>query len=451
MTRVTQSVTRVMIFREHAAAITTTELLCYDKYMNTAIQPGLLRIFRYFTGIAMMYFATLVVFTAIQAGESASSSQMQLTLNLLTNVALSIYLSLSWLHQKLKAWYLPIALMTATIVPVFSNFFYLAEPMVKDLPLLIVRSWLLFPILIVPMVLIAWQYGFRWVLVVIVLTAVIELLVLLPVVGGITIETLPILGVPLIRAFAFGTVGHIVAQLVRTQHTQSKSLIKANYRLSLHAETLEQLTLSRERNRLARELHDTLAHTLSGQIVNLEAIKLMVPDEQAEIQNMLDRALLDTRSGLHETRRAVKDLRSLPLEDLGLAIAIRNLALEAASRADFELKLKINEKIPELPAQVEQSIYRIAQESLENIVRHSEATKVLLTFGVDKNRLRLEIQDNGVGSDLDSMDYENRLGLRGMQERAAEIQGTFDVYSLPDQGMTIQFSIKVPDDQGADL
>ena len=76
---------------------------------------------------------------------------------------------------------------------------------------------------------------------------------------------------------------------------------------------------------------------------------------------------------------------------------------------------------------------------------------MLLTFGVDKNRLRLEIQDNGVGSDLDSMDYENRLGLRGMQERAAEIQGTFDVYSLPDQGMTIQFSIKVPDDQGADL
>lgn len=419
--------------------------------MDKAIQPGLLRIFRYFTGIAMVYFATLVVFTAIQSGESASSSQLQLTLNLVTNIALSLYLSISWLHRKLKAWYLPIALMVATIVPIFSNFFYLAEPLEMDLPQLIVRSWLLFPILIVPMVIIAWQYGMRWVLVVIILTALIELVVLLPLVGGISIETLPILGVPLIRAFAFGTVGHIVAQLVKTQHTQSKALIKANYRLSLHAETLEQLTLSRERNRLARELHDTLAHTLSGQIVNLEAIKLMVPAEQSEIRAMLDRALLDTRSGLNETRRALKDLRSLPLEDLGLAIAIRNLALEAASRAGFELKLSIEETIPELPAEVEQSIYRIAQESLENIVRHSEATKVQVFLGVIRNRLRLEIQDNGVGSDLESMDFENRLGLRGMQERAAEIQGTFDVFSLPEQGMTIQFSIKVPDDQGPDL
>ena len=420
--------------------------------MNTAIQPGLLRIFRYFTGVAMGYYAALVFFTAAQSNQGSIYTQIQLYVNLLVNLGLLAYLSWSWPQTRLKGWYLPIALLAATVVPIFSNLFYLAEPAVKDLPLVIIRSWLLFPVLLVPLVLIAWQYGFRYALAFTAVTAIVELGVLYPVVGSkVDFETLPLLGLPLIRAFAFGTVGHIVDHLINTQQAQSKALLKANYRLSRHAETLEQLAVSRERNRLARELHDTLAHTLSGQAVNLEAIKLTVPPEQTETLSMLDQALESTRSGLRETRRALKDLRSQPLEDLGLALALRNLARDAASRAAFELELDIPDALPALPPEVEQCVFRIAQESLENIVRHASARLVRLRLGVEAGRLQMEIGDDGIGADLDRLDLQDKLGLQGMRERAAEVGGVFEVSSQPSKGTTIRFSVEAPDDPGIDL
>ena len=420
--------------------------------MNTAIQPGLLRIFRYFTGVAMGYYAALVFFTAAQGNQGSIYTQIQLYVNLLVNLGLLAYLSWSWLQTRLKGWYLPIALLAATVVPIFSNLFYLAEPAVKDLPLVIIRSWLLFPVLLVPLVLIAWQYGFRYALAFTAVTAIVELGVLYPVVGNkVDFETLPLLGLPLIRAFAFGTVGHIVDHLIDTQQAQSKALLKANYRLSRHAETLEQLAVSRERNRLARELHDTLAHTLSGQAVNLEAIKLTVPPEQTETLSMLDQALESTRSGLRETRRALKDLRSQPLENLGLALALRNLARDAASRAAFELELDIPDALPALPPEVEQCVFRIAQESLENIVRHASARLVRLHLGVEAGHLQVEIGDDGIGADLDRLDLQDKLGLQGMRERAAEVGGVFEVSSQPNKGTTIRFSVEAPDDPGIDL
>lgn len=420
--------------------------------MNTPIQPGLLRIFRYFTSIAMVYYAaTVVILYTTQSVQIYSASQMQIYLNLVTNFGLSLYLSWSWLQRKLKNWYLPVALFAATGSPIFSNLFFLAEPMVKDLSLIIARSWLLFPILIVPMVLIAWQYGFLYMLAFIVVTAAVELGVLYPVVGTLNFETLLILGLPLIRAFAFGTVGQIVAHLINTQQAQSKALLKANYRLALHAETLEQLAVSRERNRLARELHDTLAHTLSGQAVNLEAIKLMIPPEQAEILGMLDQALENTRRGLHETRRALKDLRSLPLENLGLVLAICNQAKDSAARAAFDLHLDMPESLPSLPPEVEQGIFRIAQESLENIIRHANANRVSVRLGVVGDCLQMEIRDDGVGAALDELALHDKLGLHGMRERAAEIHGSLAVASQPGQGTTIRFSVQVLDDKNLNL
>ncbi len=437
-------------FISQLAGITALHL-CYHQRMTTEIQPGLLRIFRYFAGVAMGYYATLVVFAAVQGGQGAIYTQIQLFVNLVINLGLLGYLSSSRLQGWLKRWYLPVALLVATVVPIFSNLFYLAEPAERNLTLVIVRSWLLFPVLVVPLVLIAWQYGFRMALVFTCVTAVVELGVLYPVLGTVDFDIIPILSLPLIRAFAFGTVGHIVSHLIETQQAQSKALLKANYQLSRHAETLEQLAVSRERNRLARELHDTLAHTLSGQAVNLEAIKLSVPPDQVETLSMLDQALAHTRHGLAETRRALKDLRSQPLEDLGLAIAIRNLAQDAALRAAFDLQLDLFETLPEQPPQVEQCIFRIAQESLENIVRHAQASRVQVRLRLAAGRLHLEISDNGIGADLGSLALEDRLGLQGMRERAAEVQGDFVVDSFVGQGMTIRFSVEACDDQSIDL
>ena len=410
---------------------------------DRGIEPGLLRIFRYFTGIAMVYYAVLALYTAIQTGEGNTFPQIQSYINFSINLVLLIYLYMGWLQRRLKRYYLPLALITSTVVLIFSNLIYLADPQ-EAAYATIMRSWLLFPMMIVPLVLIAWQFRFRYVIIFILFATAVEYFVLLPKTFYMNLETVSILGVPLIRAFAFGTVGHIVTRLIDTQRAQRVELIRANVHLSQHANTLEQLATSRERNRLARELHDTLAHTLSGLAVNLEAIKFILGEDQAEVRGMLERALGNTRTGLMETRRALKDLRSKQLEELGLGIAVRNLAYDAASRAGFELKLNINGNIDDLLPDIEQCYYRVAQEALQNIVKHANADYVSIKLVEDNCVLTMVIADDGSGFEISNVGFEDELGLKGMRERAAMVGADLEVSSRPAEGSTIQLAMELP-------
>jgi signal transduction histidine kinase len=406
--------------------------------------------FRYFTGVAMAYFAALSLFTALQTGQIVNPSQIQSYVNLAINGVLFGYLSWSWLEKKLGRYYLPVALLAATIIPLFSNLIYLASPQ-ESAQITIFRSWLLFPILIVPLVIIAWQYHFRYVLAFTLLTSIIELVILFTRLEGINFETLPILGLPLIRAFAFGMIGHIVTRLITTQRMQEAKLLSANVKLSEHAVTLEQLTTSRERNRLARDLHDTLAHTLSGLTVNLEAIKILLGDGQPEITERIDHALQNTRIGLTDTRRALKDLRVKQVEDLGLKLALENLYLQAASRKEFHLELDLPEVVPESSVLIEQVYYRIAQESLTNIIKHADAKSVSLRLYQENSEYIMIIEDDGIGFDLDQQPSLDKLGLRGMQERATDCGSELEIASQPGSGTKITLTTELSYVQNPDL
>jgi signal transduction histidine kinase len=410
--------------------------------VSKSTRLDLLQIFRYFTGIAMIYFAVMVTLTAIQTGEGDSLTQVQAYVNFGTNLILLIYLSIPWLWRKLRGLYLPTALVYATVVPIFSNLIYLADPY-ENIWNIITRSWFLLPILMVPIVLIAWQYKFRYVVLIVIFSTYVELFVLVPHINKVNVDALLILGGPLIRAFSFGTIGLIVNRLVAIQQTQRKALILANIRLSEHTQTLEELAISRERNRISRELHDTLAHTLSGQAVNLEAVKLMIPSNQNEIHEMLEQSLSNTRAGLAETRRALKALRSQQLDDLGLCMAIKNLTTDAATRGDFNLDINITNQLPELTPDIEQSIFRIAQESMENIIRHAKAKNVEITLETDNQHLLFIISDDGEGFDLRNLNIDDKLGIRGMRERATLVRGEFSILSNPGEGTTIRFLIPV--------
>jgi len=410
--------------------------------MGKETKLDLLQIFRYFTGMAMFYFAVTVTFTAIQTGEGASPTQVQAYINFATSLIQLIYLSIPWLGRKLRGLYLPIALVNATVVPIFSNLIYLADPS-EDFWNIIMKSWLILPILMVPIVLIAWQYKFRYVIVIIIFSTYVELFVLVPHFSAVDFDAFLILGGPLIRAFALGTIGLIVNRLVAIQRAQRRELILANIQLGEHSKTLEQLATSNERNRLARELHDTLAHTLSGNAVNLEAIKTMIPLEMAEIREMLEKSLSNTRAGLNETRRALRALRPLRLEKLGLRKAVIDLANEASARGKFIISKTIPEVLPDLTPDDEQSIFRITQESLENIVRHSKARNVEFIIEQHNNNLLLTITDDGIGFDLSEEDLSQNLGIEGMKERTALIRGEFSILSKIGNGTTVRFSLPV--------
>jgi len=418
--------------------------------MRHTIEPGLLRIFRYFTNVALVYFAIMWVYAVISTGW-VLALQVQMMVNLLVYLGLSGYLSWSLLEKRLKKFYLPIGLALATIIPVMSNFIYIIDPSQANINNIINRSWLWLPVLLVPLVLIAWQYNLRAVLAYTILTNGLELIVLLIVIDKITIETLPLLGVPFIRAFSFGVVGDIVCNLIDTQRLQKRKLIQANIQIGQYANTLEYLAVSRERNRLASELHDILAHTLSGLAVNLEAVKTLVKPDQTEVNAMVDRSLQATRLGLDDTRRALKALHAQPLEDLGLRLALSNLTRDASERAAIPVEFHSPEKLPALPPDVEQCIYRITQEALENIVRHADANSASVNLSFPDNRLELLIQDDGCGFDPAAVNKGERFGLQGMEQRAAAVGADIEIASQPGEGSTVHFVWERYLDQSFDL
>jgi signal transduction histidine kinase len=409
------------------------------KNVKSRIEPGLLRIFQYFTAVAVVYFAILWVYGMFESG-FGESLKLQLWGNFVVYLGLFAYLNLPFLEKRLKNFYLPLGLAVSSIFPIAGNFMYLLDPQQVDLVSIINRSWIWLPILFVPLMLISWQYNFKAVLAFTIFTNGLELIVLLAGIDRLSYENLTLVSAPLIRAFAFGTVGYIVNTLSATQRAQNQKLIQTNLRLNQYVHTLEELATSRERNRLASELHDTLAHTLSGLSINLEAIKTVVPPKNEEAQEMLDHSLKTTRSGLDETRRVLKALRAGPLEALGLKQALANLTEEASLRKSIPIVCDCPDRLPVLPLEVEQNIYRITQEGLENILRHANASTAQVKLAASNGNLELIIQDNGSGFDPDHVKGEDKFGLQGLKERAAAIGGNLSVKSKPGEGTLIRFT-----------
>ncbi len=235
-------------------------------------------------------------------------------------------------------------------------------------------------------------------------------------------------------------VGFITSALVSRLRARQHDLAEANAQLRHRASIQEELTISHERNRMARELHDTLAHTLSALSVQLETAKAYWNIDPAATVDILDTSLAATRSGLQETRRALKALRASPLEDMGLSLALRQLAMESAKRANLQLNLSVPTHFPPLAQATEQCIYRVAQEATANVAHHANARTmaVQLTFNGD---ILLQVSDDGRGFDLQQEAKSGHFGLAGMRERAALVGGELTVTSQPGAGTIVRLMI----------
>jgi signal transduction histidine kinase len=163
---------------------------------------------------------------------------------------------------------------------------------------------------------------------------------------------------------------------------------------------------------------------------------MTAPDEARMI---LGKALAQTRSGLTETRRAMQELRATPLDDLGLALALQNLALTTAQRHGIAATVALPEHAPNLPPAVEQGVYRIAQEALTNAARHAGATQIKVTLS-SNGAVSLTVADNGRGFDVSSIDGDH-MGVQLMRERAAMMGGVLDIASAPGAGTTVRLVI----------
>jgi signal transduction histidine kinase len=254
--------------------------------------------------------------------------------------------------------------------------------------------------------------------------------------GIYAIRGFVLLGVTLILAYT-------VATLATAQRREQAALATANQKLAEQAVINEQLATSRERNRLARELHDTLAHSLSGTAVQLQAVATLLKlDPQAAATELIE-AQQQIRRGLEESRRAITALRASPLEELGLAVALQARAQRLAGRMGLPLHAVISNNLPPLSPLVEQSIYRIADEALLNIDRHAQASRIEVSLGLENGRIHLTISDDGQGFNVQQMVARNngRFGLLGIKERAALIDADLKIESGTDQGTTVRLIV----------
>lgn len=432
------------------------------------IEPGVLPLFRFFIGLRL----GLLTLTACSRW-SANPPRVQRYpgLGLLETGFLMVYLSSPRLRRWLGPAYLPIAIMIASIGPIMEHFVTVVLRLRGGVSGAAANTdyWQVIALLFIPLIIIAWQYSFRQVLTFVAVTTMLDIVLSGPLAVRGSVPFITAFGIVFVRTILYVMVGYIVVRLMAAQRAQraelaaansqlaeansqlaeaNSQLAEANTQLKHYATTVERLTVSHERNRLARELHDTLAHTLSAVSVQLEATQALWDSDLDAARDSLGQARALTKNGLQEARRALQALRAQPLDDLGLALAVQQLAEQGAQRAGLTLDVDISVELEHLRPDVEQSIYRVAEEAITNVVRHANARTLSVRLGREAGQIVLAVVDDGLGFDPAAQRANGHYGLVGMQERAALCGGVLQVTSQPGQGAAVRLVIQNADKRG---
>lgn len=201
-----------------------------------------------------------------------------------------------------------------------------------------------------------------------------------------------------------------------------------------------------ERKRIARGLHDGIGQDLSMLIINLERLEAAVPVDASNLQERLAAARQAVIHTLEDLRQVVYDLRPTMLDDLGLGPAIRWYARANLEEAGIRVKFDGFDETMRLAPQLETTLFRIAQEAINNIVHHAEARLVVIRLGREGGHVGLHLEDNGRGFDVAKITGQalrlRRFGLMGLQERTELVGGEVTLDSTPGQGTCLH--IRVP-------
>lgn len=233
----------------------------------------------------------------------------------------------------------------------------------------------------------------------------------------------------------------LLVDRILAEKQAKEELAIANQRIRSYALRAQENGSLQERNRIAREIHDSLGHSLTALNLHLEmAVKLSQAQPEKSREVLIEAKRLGSIA-LRDVRQSVSALRSDPMHDRDLATAIYELADE------FKLSNYIQpichvDLPPHLPQSATITIYRIIQEALTNISKYAHATEVTVDICTKPNSIELQISDNGRG--FIPTNNATGFGLQGMRERVLSLQGEFDLISAPDRGCQIVASIPWP-------
>ena len=203
-----------------------------------------------------------------------------------------------------------------------------------------------------------------------------------------------------------------------------------------------ELAVLEERNRLARDIHDSISQSLYSLSLMAEGWKRLVKaGKGADVEYYANRFSEITQQVLKEMRLIIYEMRPLSLSQDGLIGALRQRLGAVEEHAGIKTQLVVDELVS-FPAPVEEALYWIVQESLNNTLKHAQANQVSIHIYLRDSSILLEITDNGKGFDFSESTRNSGLGLKTMQERATEINSVLEIRSIPEKGTTI--SIQIP-------
>jgi signal transduction histidine kinase len=190
-----------------------------------------------------------------------------------------------------------------------------------------------------------------------------------------------------------------------------------------------------ERRRLRRDLHDGLGPQLASQTLTIDAISKLLERDTSKSKELLDHLKVQSQAAIQDIRRLVYDLRPPALDELGLVGALREGVKRYGQMANRIEITAAPDPLPILPAAVEVAIYRIAQEAITNMIRHTQAEHCRVDIRAQDNHLDLTIIDDGTGYPAG---FHFGVGLNSMRERAEELGGTIRFENQPEGGARIQ-------------
>ncbi len=233
----------------------------------------------------------------------------------------------------------------------------------------------------------------------------------------------------------------LLVNAILAERQSREQLALANAQLRQYALRIEDIATLQERNRIAREIHDSLGHALTVLNLHLEAaLKLQQSDPKTATEFLADAKQLGS-TALEEVRLSVASLRSDPLQGQTLADAIASLTDEFQRSTGISPQCRFNQQRA-LPPEVKTAVYRIVQEALTNIYKYAEATEVNVELTATATELHLTIADNGKGFDRDR--NTTGFGLAGMRERTLALGGHFEIVTAPRAGCQIIATLPLP-------
>jgi signal transduction histidine kinase len=230
----------------------------------------------------------------------------------------------------------------------------------------------------------------------------------------------------------------VFTRVAASERDARNALAEANQLLRDHAAQVEELATTKERNRLAREIHDSLGHYLTVVNVQIGAARTVLDQDRTRALEHLSKAQSLTQEGLDEVRRSVAALRASPAESRPLPEAL-SVLVDQWNAAGLNARLAVSGTPRSLTPQTNLTLYRAGQEALTNVAKHANATSVDVRLNYDDDRVRLTIKDNGVGESSS----EGGFGLLGVRERVQLLNGHVRVRAEAGKGFTLE--VEVPE------